>query len=125
MLPTFHVKSSLLLFYIFFNIHKNLTEKVSLAVSTIDLVGERGSTKAFTMKPSWRCVSFKRINIEHIFGIMHADFYTWNSSFSYYSPQKHFPHFHIFLFYTFITSYVFTIFHLIIWCIRREAHLKF
>ena len=69
MLSTFHVKPSLLLFYIFLNIHKNLTEKVSLPVSTIDLVGERGSTKAFTMKPSWRwshrwkCVSLKGINI--------------------------------------------------------------
>ena len=49
MLSTFHVKPSLLLFYIFLNIHKNLTEKVSLPVSTIDLVGERGSTKALTI----------------------------------------------------------------------------
>ena len=69
MLPTFHVKTSLLLFYIFFNIHRNLNENVSLAVSTVELVGERGSIKAFTMKPSWRwshrwkCVSLKGINI--------------------------------------------------------------
>ena len=49
MLPTFHVKPSLLLFCIFFSIHKNLTEKVFLAVSIIDLVGERGSTKALTI----------------------------------------------------------------------------
>ena len=69
MLPTFQVKASLLLFYIFFNIHRNLNENVSLAVSTVELVGERGSIKAFTMKPSWRwshrwkCVSLKGINI--------------------------------------------------------------
>ena len=58
-----------------------LTEKVSLAISTIKLAGERGSIKAFTMKSSWRWshgwkwVSLKRINIEHIFGFVHADFY--------------------------------------------------
>ena len=49
MLPTFHVKPSLLLFCIFVSIHKNLTEKVFLAVSIIDLVGERGSTKDLTI----------------------------------------------------------------------------
>ena len=49
MLSIFYVRPSILLFYIFFNIHMNLTEKVSPEVSTIDLAGERGSTKALTI----------------------------------------------------------------------------
>ena len=113
MLPKCHLKPSLLLFYIFFNIHKNLTEKVSLAVSTIELVRERGSTKAFTMKSSWRwshrwkCVSLKRINIEHIFGFVHADIYTWNFSFLYYSPKLVFTFFSLFHTYNYLSFHNF------------------
>ena len=105
MLPTLHVKPSLLLCYIFFNIHKNLTEKFLLTAKTIDLVWEKGSTKTFTMNPTWRWshswkyVSLKMINIEHIFGFVHAAFYTWNSSFHTIRLKDRF---YIFIFFCFI-----------------------
>ena len=94
---------------------------VSLAVSTIELVGEKGSTKAFIMKPTWiwshrwKCVSLKRINIEHIFGFVHADIYTWNSSFLYYSPKLVFTFFSVLHTYNYLSFHNFPSYSALVW----------
>ena len=102
MLPKFLVKPSLLLFSLFFNIHKSLIENISLIVSTIDMVRESGSMKAFTMKPRWKCVSLSKSldssTQTFIQGIFHFHTICLKDDF------------HIFIFFYFVRL-VFTIFH--------------
>ena len=79
------------------------------------------------MKPTWRwshswkCVSLKMIDIEHIFGFVHVDFYAWNFSFSYYSPQDshHIFLFHTLYYYLSLCKYL-SLYH-IIWCISTRS----